>query len=352
MTNFNNTNKGIGSFFSYKKSDSFILSASKTDFIPKNKILFYTGRQAIKYIIDSIINKHQVDTIWLPEYFCKHVTKWLKNIYPNIKNYNVNPSDPDFIINAKIFASNNDIVLVNNFWGISNCYINKSNIKLFIIEDHSHGWLSKSCMESTADFCIASLRKSIPTPLGGIAWKPNGEMINKVDIMVSFEPYKSAWDKTLKAMKLKKTYEDDSSKINQLKEKSLSLVNEAENILHNNFNLTSLNKNHKNYITNYLNINFIDYKSKNLNILKTNLKPKNNINFIGIDKNTFGLILHLNNKELAEKMKAYLISNKIYPSLLWPDNDKKFGYYFNIHSDFRYNSNDMEYIAKMLNDFS
>ena len=46
--------KGYGSFFSYIDHKSIIFSNSKNSFLPQNRKLFYSGRHAIKYIIETI----------------------------------------------------------------------------------------------------------------------------------------------------------------------------------------------------------------------------------------------------------------------------------------------------------
>lgn len=343
-------NKGIGSFFPTIDYDNEKFINNKTAFNPENKILFYTGRQAIKYVIELIKLQHKTFIIWLPEYYCKHVTEWLKSNYSNIKTYHTDPSNTKFIIKAYEFAKNNDVVIVNNFWGINKCFMDAGHVKIITIEDHSHGWLSDSCKNSIADYCITSLRKSLPIPLGGMAWSPKNRQMDNVANLLEPNSYKAIWDRTLNGMTLKRDYEVTGNP--SLKSQSLLLVTEAELGLHENYNLTYLNVKHKKIIEEFSSINYLEFKSKNIKVLCENIRP--NQNFEIITSNTlaaFGFIIHFKDKLYLEKIKTYLINNNIYPSLLWPDNKNGYGYYLNIHIDYRYTKEDMVYIANTLNNF-
>ena len=64
------------------------------------------------------------------------------------------------------------------------------------------------------------------------------------------------------------------------------------------------------------------------------------------DKITFGLLLLFKNYEVFENLKSYLIQNSIYPSQLWPGNKlaSEWKFLLNIHVDFRYGTNEINYI--------
>jgi hypothetical protein len=347
----NTNNKGIGSFFPTVENDIDKFLAHITPFNPENKILFYTGRQAIKYVIELIKLEHKTFTIWLPEYYCMHVTEWIKSNYSNIKTYKTNPANPEFNIKAFEFASNNDVVLINNYWGISECLIDTGDKNIITLEDHSHGWLSTNCINSKADFCITSLRKSLPIPLGGMAWSPKKHDMIKSVKLVNPNSYEITWNKTLKAMGLKGDYEKTGNLT--LKNNSLSLIKEAELELHENYELSLLNQEHSKTVNKFLSINYLEFKSNNLNELRANIKPNESFDSITSGTSTtFGLIMHIIDDVYFNKMRSHLICNHIYPSLLWPDNKSEYGKYLNIHLDFRYTKKDMLYIANTINDLA
>ncbi|MDH3744184.1 MAG: hypothetical protein OES47_03670 [Acidobacteriota bacterium] len=46
-----------------------------------------------------------------------------------------------------------------------------------LIEDHTHDPLSDWARASQADWCLASLRKTLPVPVGGVTWSPKGHAV-------------------------------------------------------------------------------------------------------------------------------------------------------------------------------
>lgn len=349
---FLDNNKGIGSFFSHVDSSDPMFKLYKSTFYPKNGMFFYTGRQAIKYVIESIKPNQELITIWLPNYYCKHVTHWIRANYSNTKLYDIDPKSPSEVIQVHKFANENDIVLINNFCGISDCNYNKGDKYLTIIEDHSHGWLSNACIHSKADFCIASLRKSVPVPLGGLAWRPDNHQINSKIKTIHDSEFLTIWDNILRAMNLKKSYEIQNIVNNHAKSIFLEIIRSEEEKIHSNYHLVTMQEQHRKIIENYLSINFLSFKKLNWSFVKPRINPS--IKFECLDSSFpgFGLILYLDKEEDMNTLRNYLIKNNIYPALLWPDNPPEFGYYLNIHIDYRYNNGHMKYISQILNHFS
>ncbi|MEC3908020.1 hypothetical protein VOI54_13395 [Tamlana sp. 2201CG12-4] len=344
--------KGYGSFFSHISYNSNIFRNSKNSFNPINGKIFYSGRHAIKYIIETIKSNNTINTIWVPEYYCQHVTSWLKENYKNIKTYQVNPLDKLHIVKADSFVTEEGkvIVLVNNFWGISHCSLETSKKNIFIIEDHSHGWLSKPCIESNADFCFASLRKSVPVPLAGIAWKPNGEKLAdiKLEEAISFN---EIWDNILLGMEKKLEFEENVSIDENGKNAFLELVYNAENMMHYNYDLVKINTNHEALIKLYLKNNYLHFKEINYKTIINLLEDTDDFALVGSDSIPFGLTLHFKNIDKLNHFKSYLISKDVYPSLLWPGNKSNYGYFINIHIDYRYISEDIQYISSIINSY-
>ncbi len=342
--------KGYGSFFSHINYNSETFNNSESSFNPINKKLFYSGRHAIKYIIETIKANNKVNTFWIPEYYCQHVTSWLKMNYSNIKTYTVNPADESDNITPDRFANENDIVLINNFWGISDCKVQSGEKKVFIVEDHSHGWLSKACVESKADYCFASLRKSVPAPLGGITWIPNGEKLPNLNLEPS-PLFNGIWNKILLGMKKKKEFEDAILPNENLKDDFLQLVYEAENMMHDHYELVEIHETHEKLLQQYLNNNYLSFKKNNFNEMVNSIKDNNNFNIVGRKSSPFGLTLHFKSIDKLNHFKSYLISKTIYPSLLWPDNESKYGYFLNIHLDYRYTKDDVLFMAGVINKY-
>lgn len=342
---------GIGSFFHHVDDVNSLIDKYPSDFDPKGNKLFYTGRQAIAYIIKGIMLNKYVDNIWLPEYYCQHVTQWLKACFPNINFYAVQPLNPEHVVNIHKFAKNGDIVLINNFWGVSNCSYSKNGLDITVIDDHSHGWLSKSCIDSKADFCIASLRKTLPIPLGAIAWKPNEERIENELVFEENTSYIQFWNSAKNAMINKANYAESGIIDDLVKQNFLQAINENEHALHNNYQLVKVEETHRKIIKALMRVDYMRLKRLNMETLWKHIEKSTKYHHISQD-DAFGLIIHLKDEQELNKLRNHLIAQDIYPSLLWPQNKHQYGYFLNIHIDFRYGIRDMEYIWLILESYT
>lgn len=315
--------------------------------------LFYTGRHAIRHLIDRIKETKEIHKIWLPEYYCQHVTAWLRQVYQDdIAIYTIYPFDSKTAFDTYNFATANDIVIFNNFWGVyAYAYPNEKNRPIFI-EDHSHGWLSKPCLNSTADYCFASLRKTLPVALGGIIWSTQHNLPEPEEDTSSQNDFMHAWDEITKAMALKTALLKGDNTIQ--KSDYLSIITKFEYFLHEQHSVVAVSKIHKEILVQFLAKDYGYYKKENLAFLKQSLLDTDNFKVL-YSKNdfTFGLPLVFKDRENLNKVKKELVENNIYPSELWPDNhcttDLK--YLLNIHVDFRYNLEDMDHIATALNTY-
>lgn len=343
---------GYGSFFHTIEPEK-ICNFNLNKYIP-NYSLFYTGRHAIKYILEKVSKEKKINKIWLPKYYCQHVTSWLQNCFSNISFYNINPFSPELEFNISQFTDKHDIVILNNFWGVFKYKIPKNKEQPTFIEDHSHGWLSTNCLHSEADYCFASLRKTIPIPLGGILWKPN-EVITKPKSLIADSKFYNNWDTIESAMFIKKEALNSTKNIEEEKNYYLSLINQSEKYLHNQYNIIQLKEKHKKTILSYINKDYNLYKKSNLTYILSKINKTSLFKIIeGKNETTFGLNIVFNKEETFKNFKSFLIRKNIYPSELWPGNklNSNWCYLLNIHIDYRYSKKDMDYIVTSINNFT
>lgn len=346
-----NTILGYGSFF--QKSQLNEVPQIEGSFMEDHE-LFYAGRYALKYIFQHICEKYKVSNIWLPIYYCPLIKKWLENEFSTIRYYEINPFDVNEQLDWSLFSSN-DLVLVQNYWGLKKVIYPKGK-RPIIVEDHSHGWLTQGCLESRADFCIASLRKTIPIPLGGIAWKPKKSLSNlpfpkvapTMDT-ISKSSMNISWELIEKAMDLK-------SKANSHEEKTefLSTYMNGELYLGENFDIIPVATEHAQIIKSLLLKNVNSFKNKNLAYLNRKLGPVKGYQRLPYKEGTpFGLLFIFKEREALDQFKKHLIGKSIYPAELWNNNPIKYThkYLLNIHVDFRYSPNDLDYIADSINEW-
>jgi hypothetical protein len=243
------------------------------------------------------------------------------------------------------------VVIINNYWGLSDTYSKNPNGPI-IVEDHSHGWLTNNCMHSKADYGFASLRKSLPIPLGGICWKPNANMETAKNHFVSDPEFYKVFDSLHRAMKDKYDYKNGATTIE--KSSYLKAMEDTEHFLDDNLDIVAVRPQDVRLLETYLPFNFLAHKTANLNVLYQHIQPSPLIQIIKRpDYTSFGLLLLLKEQSLWASLRNQLIENEIYPSFLWPDNKAlpKLGYVLNIHVDFRYHADDMVYIANTINDW-
>lgn len=342
--------EGIGSYFHHEKAQNIKNNVIELNFDYK---VFYTGRHALLHILNEITCSKKIAKIWFPNYYCQHTLNWIKKSYPDIFIYEVNPFEfKSDEININEFAKADDVVLINNYWGLSTMLTEKSNPNLpIIIEDHSHGWLSNKCMKSNADYCFVSLRKSLPIPLGGIYWTPNSIIPKDSNFKEDKEFYK-IWDLMIKAMNLKSEYIDGSETINN--QTYLELFYDVEKSLNTYTDFVELTNDHKSFINSYINLNTRKIKEENLNYIYKKVQDTTYYKVIKRNGYTaFGLHLLFKDEIVLNSLKKFLVSKKIYPSSLWPDNKINYSwkYFLNIHIDFRYDIYDMDYIVSTINDW-
>ena len=146
--------------------------------------------------------------LWMPEYFCYDVIESLKEaglelvFYTDYPEYHDDSKTIEAIQRKGHFRPTDAILRVNYFGTRSYRDVEKLNIP--VVEDHTHDLIGGWAINSHADWCIASLRKTLPVPEGGMLWSPMGLPLPKAPT-VSDENEKIAairWE----AMRLKACY--------------------------------------------------------------------------------------------------------------------------------------------------
>jgi hypothetical protein len=99
-----------------------------------------------------------------------------------------------------------EIVLAVNLFGVREAKPwrnwQRRHPDVCLVEDHTHDPFSDWAASSTADYAIASLRKTLPVPDGAVLWSPKGN-----PLPVNFNPsFSSAAALLLSGMILKKSY--------------------------------------------------------------------------------------------------------------------------------------------------
>lgn len=294
------------------------------------------GRHALS---DLLIHNSWL-RIWVPVYFCYDVIESIKKTGIEVLFYPDSPTQNDQFIISDLSFKERDVLLRMNYFGLRDIRSNKG-VSIDVIEDHSHDLSSAWCLQSDADYCIASIRKILPLPEGGILWSPKKKILPPIP--PEREENESLVQQRLSAMLLKKMYLNGEfndkdyfrniyinteKRFDSLPISTMSYLNIA--LLHT-IDVVKWDKMKKN--------NWI-FLAKSL---------KNSCNFL-IPENLgnttpFSFVLVLDDEKERNKIKEELIKQSIFPAVLWElpvSCDKNLNVFLSIHCDGRYTENNIK----------
>lgn len=130
-------------------------------------VFFGTGRQALVGAVTAVSGGR----FFVPDFFCPDVTADLVRRGVDVVGYPDRPVDRLELPPARP----GDAVLVVNHFGLRDLRGSATSLResgVLAIEDHTHDPGSAWARESAADYCFASLRKTLPLPDGGMLWSP------------------------------------------------------------------------------------------------------------------------------------------------------------------------------------
>lgn len=145
--------------------------------LPKGE-LFGSGRDALRMVVLHGITHRKWRRLWIPSYFCPEVVASLLSLGIWIKSYADSPLNLEFVPPSDLRVG--DAILVVNFFGLRRqpaLIASLQQQQIEVIEDHTHDLGSVWAQHSQADWWVASLRKTLPLPDGGILWSPRGHRI-------------------------------------------------------------------------------------------------------------------------------------------------------------------------------
>lgn len=300
------------------------------------------GRMAIQWLI---LNERW-KRMWIPAYFCYDVVDAIRKTDIELAFYPDYPEADDNELIAGIPFRKGDVLFRMNYFGIR-AKRNENDIPVDVIEDHSHGLMTDWAQHSNAGYCIASLRKTLPLPEGGIIWSPKCTIMQQP--LPSTDENESLAYKRYVAMSLKRDYLDgkDSNK-SFFRQLYIDTENEFANLPV--CAMSALNE----HLFSIFDIQRFDVqKRRNWRCLTSLLDER--IDFLvpeNEDDIPFSLVLKFKSEERRNAIKTKLIEKLIYPAILWPvpERYKLIHYvYLSVHCDGRYTLDDMEKLAVNIN---
>lgn len=139
-------------------------------------LLVSSGRDALRLVLSVGVRRRGWRRLWVPEYYCQQVAAALVRPGLELLPY---LDDPLRRVPDLPETSPGDAVLVMNYFGMREGVSMVRREGVEIVEDHSHDPSSLWAATSAADFCIASLRKTLPLSDGGVLWSPLGHALSR-----------------------------------------------------------------------------------------------------------------------------------------------------------------------------
>ncbi len=329
--------KEFGSDFHYIKTGGHSENSLNTLFPSAN--YYADGRQALIHLYRS----QGWQRLWVPEYFCYDVVASLMEagldlvLYTDCPSYHDDDKTLEAIWRKGLFRPM-DALLRVNYFGMRSYRSPEKLPVAAIVEDHTHDLIGDWAFKSQADWCIASLRKTLPVPEGGMLWSPVG-------LRLPEEPKSSEKKERISAirwnaMKLKDRYlaGEDIEKATF----RAGFTDTEEYFDH--APISALDRESQEYLVQF---DIRDwYNRKRANWLLLSDIEKEGVTVIrpeSIGCYPFSLVLLFNSSNERDRIRKELIDHQIYPAVLWivpnPTDSDVFKFsrgMLSIHCDARY----------------
>ncbi len=185
-------------------SDDALAPSSSANLFPEKYELFATGTGVLLSIQRLLKGDGSRLRLHLPTYFCMEVAQKMSRVF-ELCWYRDLPTEPTPDFNT-LRPLAGDLVLAVNLFGVKEGKAWQDWLTqqedIILIEDHSHDPFSLWAQQTTAHYAMASLRKTLPIPDGGMVW--SGE---KMELPRPSQSEESpAASQKLTAMLLKRAY--------------------------------------------------------------------------------------------------------------------------------------------------
>lgn len=320
------------------------------DCFPKAN-LYADGRQALIHLYHS----QGWGRLWMPEYFCYDVIASLKlagldiRFYADYPGYSEDNTTLEAIQRNGYFRPTDAVFRVNYFGTRSYRNLERLSVAA-IVEDHTHDLIGGWARYSTADWCIASLRKTLPLPEGGILWSPKG-------LPLPGEPASSEENEKIvavrwEAMRLKERYLAGEP-VDKAAFRAGYVNTEA---YFDTAPVCALDKQSAAYLRGFDIRDWYERKRKNWMVLKDIRKEGVRVLYPEHPAcYPFSLVLLFDFMDDRERVRKALIENRVYPAVLWNIPSPTEGEIFkisrgmlSIHCDGRYNTSDMQHLKTII----
>ncbi len=273
---------------------------------------FSTGRDALRQVARIGVEARGWRRLWVPDYFCQHVTSALQRTGIELRGY---PDDPLRPVPEPPDAIRGDAILAVNYFGLRTAIDLRRRAGVDLVEDHSHDPLSAWAVGSRADFCVASLRKTLPVADGGILWSPAGHALPAAP-EITAQRRRAAADK-MAAMLLKSLYLAGHP---VAKAEYRALAGRGERAFRHAA-VSGMSEVSRSVIGSFPLEAWRRARRANAAMLRPWLASVAGLRLIApveAGLAPFGVVTVLETAALRERVRARLLEARVYPAVLWP----------------------------------
>lgn len=324
----------------YRGDNAFFRHYSEAHF-------YASGRHAL----EALYKQQNWKRIWIPDYFCYEVVNYFLSNGLNIVFYNDNP-----IMDRKEYTGldfqDGDALLRVNYFGFRAKRSN-ANILVPVVEDHTHDLIGQWAIQSDADWCMASLRKTLPVAMGGMLWSPKGK-----ELPLSLKPTEKGLkiaETRYQAMKMKTDYLKNGGDKEAFRAKYINTEEAIDGLA-----LSGIDGESYDIVTDFNVQLWTDIKQDNWSIVQKNIGERFTVLPYEdrLSVHPFSIIILFDNNQDRERFRKYLIENNIYPAILWhvPEGASQESIDFgnrmlSIHCDARYSRISIEKMCEIINQY-
>ena len=318
--------------------------------------LWGSGRDALRALLCQGRAERSWKRLLSPDYYCPDVLGALQETALPIRLYRDDPGLPLGADLAQIDLRPGDAVLVVNFMGLRagpRQWEVPEGVEL--VEDHTHDPASAWARASTATFCVASLRKCLPAPDGGVLWSPQGQTLPPVRPVTPERSGASA--QKLAAMVLKERYLRGSV---ASKATYRRISDRAEPGIASG-PISGMPEWTRELLDTFPVGNWWRQRRRNHTRLARALEDLAGVRVLKPQDGAtpFSAALVCDTPERRERLRTTLIEGQVYPAVLWPleqaagagisaeslDLSRRM---LSVHCDFRYGPDDMDRVAALV----
>lgn len=331
----------------FHRCDSPFHGETTLDTLLPSRQLYASGRMALL----AVAKQEGWRRLWVPAYFCHEILDaWKKEIELCLYDDYPMEEQDDMIVRSLPFEAG-DALLRMNFYGLRGHRSNRG-IAVPVVEDHSHALTSEWALHSDADWCFASLRKSLPLAFGGVLWSPKGLQLPKEP--ARDETFDRLAAERYEAMAMKTLYLREGGDKEAFRRKFV----ETEEALAGIDRIAAIDDESRRILQQLDVTKWNEQKRKNWQVTCRLLER---FEVVGRDEASapFSIIIRMPDKQARDRFRRYLIETLIYPATLWniPEDVpfarcKDFGErMLSIHCDARYSEEDIRKMCKKINNY-